>query len=198
MKPDHRPPKSQMLSIATVKIRWGVALKSQRWALTGTILPWSDWERPSACGTSWGTKVKNSITSPPVRQPARCCPRKRHVWGTRQSRQAWERRRLCCLRVVQVSSPCVGRTIFPIPRLAPFVGRWDTRFILAFSGAKHPAIVEASAQRTLRLLALCRGSGSSYCVLVPCTQLLARSRLVLGPCGLCWPLLDGVSHPSEV
>src|SRR6516225_12228012 len=25
---------------------------------------------------------------------------------------------------------CVGRTIFPIPRLAPFVGRWDTRFIL--------------------------------------------------------------------
>src|SRR5262252_10881253 len=38
-----------------------------------------------------------------------------------------------------VSSLCVGRTIFPIPRLAPFGGRWDTRFILAFSDAKHPA-----------------------------------------------------------
>src|SRR5215472_16682697 len=53
---------------------------------------------------------------------------------------------------------------------------------------------EASAQRTLRLLALCRGGGRSYCVLVPCAQLLARSRLVLVPCGLCWALLDGVSH----
>src|SRR5215831_3285965 len=99
---------------------------------------------------------------------------------------------------LHVSSPCVGRTIFPIPRLAPFGARWDTRFILAFSDAKHSAIVEASAQRTLRLLALCRGGGRSYCVLVPCAQLLARSRLVLVPCGLCWALLDGVSHPSEV
>ena len=35
-----------------------------------------------------GTKVKDAspVTSPPVRQPNDCCPRKRHVWGTRQSR----------------------------------------------------------------------------------------------------------------
>ena len=31
------------------------------------------------------------------RQPARCCPRKRHGWGTRQSRWLRIRRRLCCL-----------------------------------------------------------------------------------------------------
>ena len=47
MKPDYRPPKSQMLSIATVKIRWDVALKSQRRALTGDILSWSDWVVPA-------------------------------------------------------------------------------------------------------------------------------------------------------
>src|SRR5262249_31940913 len=29
-------------------------------------------------------------------------------------------------------------------------------------------------------------------------QLLPRSRLVLVPCGLCWALLDGVSHSPEV
>src|SRR5215472_15155091 len=56
----------------------------------------------------------------------------------------------------------------------------------------------ASAQRTLRLLALCRGSGCVYCVLVPCAQLLARSRLVLVPCRLCWALRDVFSHPQEV
>src|SRR5262245_4771445 len=39
---------------------------------------------------------------------------------------------------------------------------------------------------------------ASYCVLVPCAQLFARSRLVLVPCGLCWALRDGVSHPPEV
>src|SRR6516164_6221484 len=51
------------------------------------MLPWSDWVSPLPCGTdAMGTKMKISITSPPVRQPARCCPRTRHVWGTRQSR----------------------------------------------------------------------------------------------------------------
>src|SRR5215469_3617187 len=103
----------------------------------------------------------------------------------------------CVVAHPHLSSP-YGRTIFPIPRLAPLGRRRDTRFILAFLGDKHPAIVEASAQRTLRLLALCRGSGRVYCVLVPCAELLARSRLVLVPCGLCWALLDGVSHPREV
>ena len=97
-----------------------------------------------------------------------------------------------------VSSLCVGRTIFAIPRLAPFGGRRDTRFILAFMGDKHPAVMVASAPRTLRLLALCWGSGCVYCVLVPCAQLLARSGLVLVPCGLCWALLDVFSHPREV
>jgi hypothetical protein len=43
---------------------------------------------PHPTEPTMGTKVKISTTSPPVRQPARCCPRKRHVWGTRQSRQA--------------------------------------------------------------------------------------------------------------
>jgi hypothetical protein len=35
-----------------------------------------------------GTKVKNAHHQyfTPVRQPNDCCPRKRHVWGTRQSR----------------------------------------------------------------------------------------------------------------
>ena len=37
-----------------------------------------------------------------------------------------------------------------------------------------------------RLLALCWGSGCVYCALVPYAQLLARSGLVLVPCGLCW------------
>ena len=97
-----------------------------------------------------------------------------------------------------VSSLCVGRTIFAIPRIATFGGRRDTRFILAYMGNKHPAIMVASAQRTLRLLALCRGSGRVYCVLVPCAQLLARSRLVLVPCGLRWALRDVFSHPREV
>src|SRR6516165_2285902 len=97
-----------------------------------------------------------------------------------------------------ISSLCVGRTIFPISRLTPFGGRRDTRFILAFMDDKHPAIMVASAQRTLRLLALCRGSGPVYCVLVPCAQLLARSRLVLVPCGLCWALRDVFSHPQDV
>src|SRR6516165_386134 len=97
-----------------------------------------------------------------------------------------------------VSSLCVRRTIFAIPRLAPFGGRRDTRFILAFLGDTHPAIMVASARRTLRLLALCRDSRRVYCVLVPCAQLLVRSRLVLVPCRLCWALLDVFSHPPEV
>src|SRR5215469_1839600 len=67
-----------------------------------------------------------------------------------------------------------------------------------FSLSRALSIRPEANARTLRLLALCRGGGRSYCVLVPCAQLLARSRLVLGPCGLCWALLDGVSHPSEV
>src|SRR6516165_4620610 len=41
----------------------------------GAILLRSDWVVPYALGT----KVKISTTSPPVRQPARCCPRTRHV-----------------------------------------------------------------------------------------------------------------------
>ena len=38
------------------------------------MLPWSNWV------ASWD-EGEARVTSPPVRQPARCCPRKRHVWG---------------------------------------------------------------------------------------------------------------------
>src|SRR5215831_19356638 len=54
-----------------------------------------------------------------------------------------------------------------------------------FSLSRALSIRPEANARTLRLLALCRGGGRSYCVLVPCAQLLARSRLVLG----VWALL---------
>src|SRR5262249_22908042 len=70
-------------------------------------------------------------------------------------------------------------------------------FSLSWAISTRPSWRQAR-NRTLRLLALCRGSGCVYCVLVPCAQLLARSRLVLVPCGLCWALLDVFSHPREI
>ena len=52
MKPDHRPPKSQTPSIAfpteDCKELSGVALKSQRRALSDSMLLLSDWGRPSS------------------------------------------------------------------------------------------------------------------------------------------------------
>jgi len=42
-------------------------------------------------------EVCRRITSPPVSTPNDCCPRKRHVWGTRAKPLAAYRRRLCCL-----------------------------------------------------------------------------------------------------
>ena len=164
------------------------------------MLPWSDWVVPAALRNRRDGDEGEDFHHFTARSTTRT------MLSENTARMGDEGKAVGCVPPTAllfeggagIIARCVGRTIFPIPRLAPFVGRWDTRFILAFSGAKHPAIVEASAQRTLRLLALCRGSGRSYCVLVRCDQLLARSRLVLGPCELCWALLDGVSHPSEV
>ena len=66
MKPDYRPPTSQMLSIATVKIRWDVALKSQRRALTGDILSWSDWVVPAVRNRRDGDEGEDH---PPLHRP---------------------------------------------------------------------------------------------------------------------------------
>jgi hypothetical protein len=46
------------------------------------------WGVPLAAQRKGGTKVKFAAASlhRPVRQPNDCCPRKRHVWGRRQSR----------------------------------------------------------------------------------------------------------------
>jgi hypothetical protein len=56
----------------------------------------------------------------------------------------------------------------------------------------------ASAQRTLRPLVHGRCGGRVLCVRGNCVQLLPRSRLALVRCGLCWAVLDGVSHPREI
>jgi hypothetical protein len=49
--------------------------------------------------TRAGTKVKVSTRlHHQFRQPARCRPRKRHVWGTRQSRWLRIGRRHCCFQ----------------------------------------------------------------------------------------------------
>ena len=77
---------------------WGLPFSTRESAIRGTrpqknhfagaILPWSDWASPFFLSGRVGTKVKNAHHEyfTPVRQPNDCCPRKRHVWGTRQSR----------------------------------------------------------------------------------------------------------------
>jgi hypothetical protein len=62
--------------------------RPQKNHFAGAILPWSDWASPFFLSGRVGTKVKNAHHEyfTPVRQPNDCCPRKRHVWGTRQSR----------------------------------------------------------------------------------------------------------------
>ena|ERR1700720_3158224 len=59
----------------------------------------SDWPSPFFLSGRVGTKVKNAHHQyfTPVRQPNDCCPRKRHVWGTRQSRWflTWPAALLC-------------------------------------------------------------------------------------------------------
>jgi hypothetical protein len=59
----------------------------------------SDWPSPFFLSGRVGTKVKNAHHQyfTPVRQPNDCCPRKRHVWGTRQSRWflTWSAALLC-------------------------------------------------------------------------------------------------------
>jgi hypothetical protein len=59
----------------------------------------SDWPSPFFLSGRAGTKVKNAHHQyfTPVRQPNDCCPRKRHVWGTRQSRWflTWPAALLC-------------------------------------------------------------------------------------------------------
>jgi hypothetical protein len=62
--------------------------RPQKKHFAGAILPWSDWASPFFLSGRVGTKVKNAHHEyfTPIRQPNDCCPRKRHVWGTRQSR----------------------------------------------------------------------------------------------------------------
>jgi hypothetical protein len=90
--------KGATLASAHWKGCWGLPFSTRESAIRGTrpqknhfagaILPWSDWASPFFLSGRVGTKVKNAHHEyfTPVRQPNDCCPRKRHVWGTRQSR----------------------------------------------------------------------------------------------------------------
>src|SRR6516162_11209776 len=103
------------------------------------MLPWSNWIVPSALGT----KVKPASLHRPFDNP-HDAENTARMGDKAKPSSVGAPTALLFEGGAGIIARCVGRTIFPIPRLAPFVGRWDTRFILAFSGAKHPAIVEAS------------------------------------------------------
>jgi hypothetical protein len=93
-----RKQKRATLASAHWKGCWGLPFSTRESAIRGTrpqknhfagaILPWSDRASPFFLSGRVGTKVKNAHHEyfTPVRQPNDCCPRKRHVWGTRQSR----------------------------------------------------------------------------------------------------------------
>ena len=69
----------------------------------GAILPWSDRASPFFLSGRVGTKVKNAYHQyfTAVRRPNDCCPRKRHVWGTRQSRWFRGPAALLCVRAAR-------------------------------------------------------------------------------------------------
>jgi len=57
--------------------------RSQKSRHTAANFGLSDWPSPER---KTGGRGEDLSPSPSVRQPNDCCPRKRHVWGTRQSR----------------------------------------------------------------------------------------------------------------
>ena len=76
-------------------------VRSQKSRYADANLVWSGSASPSR-KEEWGRKVKSPhcFTASPT--PNDCCPRKRHVWGTGQSRWHPKSRRLCCLSVPSV------------------------------------------------------------------------------------------------
>ena len=67
---------------STAKARFAQT-RSQKSRHTAANFGWSNCPSPEP---NTGGRGEDLSPSPSVRQPNDCCPRKRHVWGTRQSR----------------------------------------------------------------------------------------------------------------
>src|SRR5262249_43705545 len=77
--------------------RPGKPVRSQKSRYADANLLWSGSASPPR-KEEWGRKVKSPhCLHRQSDTPNDCCPRKRHVWGTGQSRWHPKRRRLCCL-----------------------------------------------------------------------------------------------------
>ena len=98
-----------------------------------------------------GTKVKNAHHQyfTPVRQPNDCCPRKRHVWGTRQSR--WFR------------GPAALLCELSLFVLAVTSRKTDPRSDACASDIKRPVVPHTAKRRKLRPRPA-RVSGPSFCL----------------------------------